>query len=148
MILRKLLFGGAAVETPLANTGLLILRVYTGLILASQHGINKIPPSEKFVQGVSEIGFPIPELFSWAAGGAEFLGGILLAIGLLTRPAALLILITMATAVFGRHATDPFSDKELALTFGFISLTFLLLGSGRYGIDNILQPRKKIKENH
>lgn len=146
MILRKLLFGGAAVETPLANLGLLILRVYTGLVLASQHGIHKFPPSEKFVQGINEIGFPIPELFAWAAGCAEFLGGILLAIGLFTRPAALFILITMLTAVLGRHVGDPFSDKELALTYGLISLSFLLLGSGRYGVDTIFQNRKKTSE--
>lgn len=142
MNFKKLLFGGAAVGTPLANLGLLILRVYTGLILASQHGIYKIPPSDKFVQGVNEIGFPIPGLFAWAAGCAEFLGGILLAIGLFTRPAALFILITMLTAVFGRHALDPFSDKELALSYGFIALCFLLLGSGRYGIDDMFQSRK------
>jgi len=142
MSTKELLLGGAEIGTSSGNVGLMILRVFTGLVLASQHGIRKIPPHENFVQGVGELGFPLPEFFAWAAGSSEFFGGLLLAIGLLTRPAAFFILITMITAAFGRHAADPFSDKELALTFGFMALCFLLLGGGRYAIDAIIQRRK------
>ncbi|MDA2920705.1 DoxX family protein [Desulfobacterota bacterium AH_259_B03_O07] len=85
------------------------------------------------------MGFPQPELFAWAAGCAEFFGGILLMIGLFTRPAAFFILITMIVAVFGQQAADPFSDKELASTYGFIALTFTFIGSGRYGLDSLLK---------
>jgi putative oxidoreductase len=137
MSIKGLLLGGARIDSAYANIGLLILRVYTGLVLASQHGIRKIPPPEKFIQGVGELGFPLPGFFAWSAGCAEFFGGILLAVGLLTRPAAFFILITMLTAVLGRHAADPFSIKELAVTYGFIAITFLLIGSGRYGVDRI-----------
>ena len=142
MSTKELLLGGAKINNTYANLGLLILRVYAGLVLASQHGIRKIPPPEKFIQGVGDLGFPLPEFFAWAAGCAELFGGILLAVGLLTRPAAFFILITMLTAVFGRHAADPFNVKELALTYGFIALCFLLSGSGRYGIDAIIQRRR------
>ena len=142
MSTKELLLGGAKINNTYANLGLLIIRVYAGLVLASQHGIRKIPPPEKFVHGVGELGFPLPEFFAWAAGCAELFGGILLAVGLLTRPAAFFILITMLTAVFGRHAADPFNVKELALTYGFIALCFLLSGSGRYGIDAIIQRRR------
>jgi putative oxidoreductase len=142
MSIQELLLGGGRINNTYANLGLLFLRVYTGLVFASQHGIRKIPPPEKFIQGVGELGFPLPEFFAWAAGCAEFFGGILLAVGLLTRPAAFFILLTMLTAVFGRHAADPFNIKELALTYGFIALFFLLSGSGRYGIDAIIQRRR------
>ena len=142
MSTKELLLGGAKINNTYANLGLLIIRVYAGLVLASQHGIRKIPPPEKFIQGVGDLGFPLPEFFAWAAGCAELFGGILLAVGLLTRPAAFFILITMLTAVFGRHAADPFNVKELALTYGFIALCFLLSGSGRYGIDAIIQRRR------
>ena len=142
MSTKELLLGGAKINNTYANLGLLILRVYAGLVLASQHGIRKIPPPEKFIQGVGELGFPLPGFFAWAAGCSEFFGGILLAVGLITRPAALFILITMLTAVFGRHAADPFNVKEMALTYGFIALCFLLSGSGRYGIDAIIQRRR------
>lgn len=142
MGIKELLIGGTKIQTTSANFGLLVLRVYTGLVLASQHGIGKIPPQEKFIQGVGELGFPLPQFFAWAAGCAEFFGGILLAVGLLTRPAAFFILITMATAVFGRHAADPFNVKELAAVYGIIAITFLFAGSGRYGIDKLFQDRR------
>jgi putative oxidoreductase len=142
MSIKELLLGGAKINSTYANFGLLIIRLYTGLVLASQHGIRKIPPPEKFIQGVAELGFPLPGFFAWSAGCAEFFGGILLAVGLFTRPAAFFILITMVTAVFGRHATDPFNVKELAAAYGFIALCFLLSGSGRYGIDTIFQRRR------
>ncbi len=141
MSVKALLLGGAKINNTYVNFGVLILRLYAGLVLASQHGIRKIPPQEKFIQGVGELGFPIPEFFAWAAGCSEFFGGILLAVGLFTRPAAFFILITMLTAVFGRHAADPFNVKELALTYGFIALFFLLSGSGRYAIDALIQRR-------
>lgn len=142
MSIKELFLGGAKINNSFANFGLLILRVYAGLVLASQHGIGKIPPPEKFIHGVGELGFPLPGFFAWAAGCSEFFGGILLAVGLFTRPAAFFILITMLTAVFGRHAADPFNVKELALTYAFIALCFIFSGSGRYGIDAIIQRRR------
>jgi putative oxidoreductase len=145
MSIKEILLGSATIDTIYANIGLLILRVYTGLALASQHGIRKIPPPEKFIHGVGELGFPLPGFFAWSAGCAEFFGGILLAVGLLTRPAAFFILITMLTAVLGRHAADPFSVKELAVTYGFIAITFLLVGSGRFGIDRLFHHQKTDK---
>ncbi|HEX9654906.1 MAG TPA: DoxX family protein [bacterium] len=137
------LLGGAAIESVAANFGLLILRVFTGLALALGHGINKMPPSERFIEGVSNLGFPAPLFFGWAAAFSELFGGILLAIGLFTRPSALLMFMTMMVAAFLRHAPDPFSDKEKALLFGVIALAFLLIGSGRFGLDAFLMKRSR-----
>jgi putative oxidoreductase len=126
-----------------ADVGLALLRVFTGLTLALAHGIGKIPPSERFVAGVAEMGFPLPVLFTWAAGLAEFAGGLLLAAGLLTRPASFFILFTMFVAVFIRQAGDPFGDLELPLLFGMVALLYLLAGSGRFGLDALLFRRRR-----
>lgn len=137
------LFGPpAGVNAPLTDAGLLVLRVFAGLALAFGHGFGKLPPSTGFVEGVGEMGFPLPALFAWAAAIAEFAGGLLLATGLLTRPSSLLIFFTMATAAFIRHAPDPFSDKEKALLFLFIALLFLMAGAGRYSLDALLARRR------
>lgn len=133
------LIGGDGGASAIADTGLLVLRLMAGLALAFAHGINKMPPSEGFVAGVEAMGFPLPWLFAWAAGIAEFVGGLCLAVGLLTRPASVLIAITMATAFFLRHATDPFGDKEKAFLFGGIALLFLLAGAGRFSVDSIFR---------
>ncbi len=135
------LFGGAAIESASANFGLVVLRVFTGLSLAFGHGINKLPPSERFLEGVANMGFPAPSLFGWAAGFSEFFGGVLFAIGLFTRPSALFMFITMTVAALLRHAPDPFSDKEKALLFGVVALAFLLIGSGKIGLDAMLRKR-------
>ena len=117
---------------------LTLLRVFIGLSMAFSHGLGKIPPNEQLIGGVQGMGFPMPELFAWAAGLAEFAGGILLAVGLLTRPAAAFVVFTMAVAAFGVHAADPFGVKEMALLYFFTSLFFVIHGAGRWSVDNIL----------
>lgn len=126
---------GTTTNARSTDLGLLILRVFSGLALALAHGRGKFPPSDRFVEGVAKLGFPLPEVFAWAAAGAELIGGVLLALGLLTRPSALLIAFTMGTAAFLRHANDPFSGKEKALLFLVIAVVLLLAGAGRYSID-------------
>ena len=142
MKIKELLIGGVNLDSSLAHTGLLLLRVFTGLTLLFQHGLRKMPPSPRFVETVGTLGFPLPELFAWVAGLAEVIGGGLLALGLFTRPAAASILFTMLVAAFGRHALDPFREKELALTFACIAAVFLFIGSARYGIDTMIRNRK------
>lgn len=140
--LRSILTGTTTNATS-TDVGLLALRLFTGLALAFAHGLGKFPPSERFIAGVATMGFPVPALFAWAAAGAELIGGILLAIGLFTRPSAFLILATMATAGFIRHAPDPFSGKEKALLFGAVALLFLLAGAGRYSVDAMMRGGKR-----
>ena len=140
--LRSFLLGNTT-NSRSTDLGLLVLRVFTGLALALAHGRGKFPPSERFIDGVARMGFPLPEVFAWGAAGSELIGGTLLALGLLTRPSAALIAFTMGTAAFIRHAPDPFSGKEKALLFGLVALLFVLAGAGRYSIDALLRGGKR-----
>lgn len=117
------------------NIGLLLLRLGIGLSLAFGHGLGKLPVSEGFIQGVDELGFPFPTFFAWSAALSEFLGGILIAIGFLTRPSAFFVTFTMLVAAFLRHADDPFSSKEKAFLFAVVAIFFLIVGPGRYSVD-------------
>lgn len=117
------------------------LRAYAGLALAFGHGMGKIPPSENFITGVGELGFPMPEVFGWLAGFSEFVGGILLALGLFTRPSALMIAVTMFVAGVLRHAQDPFKMKELAFLYLAIALVFVARGGGKWSGDRVLARR-------
>ncbi len=138
---RELLFGGANIDSEHANVGLAILRVISGLSIAFGHGIGKIPPSAGLVAGTAKLGFPLPEFFAWAAAFGEFGGGLLLALGLLTRPGTFLMGFTMMVAAFGVHAADPFGIKEMALLYLAIAVMFLLVGSGKYGVDACIRSR-------
>ena len=146
--LRDILFGGAGAGSWFGDIGLLILRL-TGLMLAVGHGLGKFPPSDMMVGGVKQLGFPIPVVFAWLAAIAELFGGLLLALGLLTRPAAFLIICTMLTAALRVHWNDPFfmtgtgGSKEPALLFLLPALALLFTGAGRYGIDPYLRGRRE-----
>lgn len=136
---KQLLFGGPDQLPISGELGLLILRVSTGLTMAIAHGWGKVPPAGQFVGMVEQMGFPVPIVFAWLAGIAEFFGGILIALGLLTRPAALLLAINMAVAFFIAHGDDPFDVAELAMIFGCVALSIMFVGSGRFSVDRMIR---------
>ena len=138
MPIKRLLFGSTT-NARATDLGLLLLRLFAGLAIAIAHGFGKFPPSERFVAGVAEMGFPIPFFFAWAAALSEAVGGILLAIGLATRPSALMIAATTAAAGFIRHADDPFSGAEKALLFCAVAVLFAFAGAGRYSVDALIR---------
>jgi len=112
----------------------------TGLGMA-YHGYGKVfgGNMHKMAEGVAAMGFPAPEFFAWAAALSEFAGGILLALGLFTRPAALFILITMGVAAFIKHGADPFQKKELALAYFVAAGALALMGAGKYAFDTSIK---------
>ena len=130
-------------ESPLRNEiSITTLRIFVGLTMAITHGAGKLPPPEKFLQGVTELGFPIPAFFAWSAGVTELAGGIFLAFGLFTRPAAFVLSFTMLVAIFGTHWPDPFSKKEMGLLYLFIFVLFLVRGGSRWSADNYINRNK------
>lgn len=130
---------GITEEKNTANeVSLTLLRVFVGLTLALTHGIGKVPPPQMMVDGLASMGFPCPSCFAWAAGLAEFVGGLFLAFGLFTRPAAGFVAFTMAVAAFLAHAQDPFAKKELALFYLVTSLVFAVRGAGKYSLDRVI----------
>jgi putative oxidoreductase len=140
-MLKQLLFGGESGLSPLANAGFALLRIFAGVALALGHGFGKLPPSEKFIAGTANLGFPMPEFFAWAAALSEFAGGILLALGLMTRVSAFFIAVTMTVAVLGVHINDPFNKQELALMYLFVSVLYLLKGAGDWSIDAMIRSK-------
>jgi putative oxidoreductase len=88
------------------DVALLVLRL-SGLGLAVFHGWPKlagmISGQSRFVEGVAQMGFPLPAVFAWAAALSETLGGLLVFLGLGTRIAAGFCAVTMLVAAFFRH---------------------------------------------
>jgi putative oxidoreductase len=121
------------------DLGLMILRVVAGLALAFLHGFGKIPPTEQFLGMVSAIGVPAPVLMAWLAGLAEFAGGLLIAIGLFTRPAAVVLIVHFLVVVLVAHAPDPIATREPALLFLSIGVLLLLAGPGQFSFDAVLK---------
>ena len=90
--LKSLLFAGPGTGSVISDVALAVVRVCTGLLIALGHGKGKlfhdgtfgIP--EQLIQGTAKLGFPAPTFFAWCSVLTEFLGGILLAIGLFDAP--------------------------------------------------------------
>jgi putative oxidoreductase len=76
------------------------------------------------------------------AGAIEFFGGLLILVGLFTRPAAFLISGLMAAAYFMAHAPSGFlplvNQGELAAIYSFLYLYFAFAGGGAWSLDALL----------
>jgi putative oxidoreductase len=69
---------------------------------------------------------------------SEFLCGLLVLVGLLTRLAIIPIFITMFIAYFIAHSEDAFQTKELAFVFMILSIIVFVSGSGKISIDSLI----------
>ena len=68
------------------------------------------------------------------AAFSEFFGGILLIIGLLTRPAAALLAFTMIVAIFSHINADEGFSSPLEMLIVMVAI--IILGPGKYSLDN------------
>ena len=108
-----------------------LLRVVAGFLFAC-HGAQKL---FGFPGGVETTTMPLIV----AAGVIELGGGILIALGLLTRPAAFIASGTMAVAYFMGHGGKGFwpilNGGELAALYAFLWLYVTFRGGGRFSLD-------------
>ena len=125
------------------DTGLLILRVGVGLMFMG-HGCPKIfggPEKWEALGGAMKsvgIGFA-PTFWGFMAAFSEFVGGALLALGLLTLPACALLLVTMVVATamhLGKG--DPFTQYSHGLEAAILFLSLILIGPGKYAVDSLI----------
>jgi putative oxidoreductase len=96
-----------------------------------------------FVRQVVHLGFP--PAVAWLVMAVEFLGGIALALGVLSRLAALGVATVMAVAVWKVHALNGFfmnwrgvagrgEGYEYPLVLGGVALVILVAGPGGYSL--------------
>ena len=125
---------------------LLILRIAVGAFLMYT-GIPKLLAGTEGEHGWTKLGgtmglFGItfaPTFWGFMAAFSEGVGGLLILLGFIFRPAAFLVLCTMFVAVY-MHVTVMHGGYGLALTLGILAVVFLIVGPGRYSIDR----RKRI----
>ena len=115
-----------------------ILRIIAAFLFM-QHGAQKLfgVPSDQPANTV--------ELLSLMglAGVLEFFGGLLLLVGLFTRPVAFILSGQMAAAYFMQHAPHGFwpvlNKGELAALYCFVFLYFAAVGGGEWSADRLLR---------
>jgi len=120
--------------------GLLLMRVGLGTMMVIHGGPKVMGGPEVWASlggAMGAIGvYTAPVFWGAAAAFTEAIGGALVVLGLATRPAALLIVITMVVAAamhLGRG--DGISGASHAIEVGFAYLGLLFVGPGRFSID-------------
>jgi putative oxidoreductase len=136
-IMKKLLRWLLTTSPLAADLGLLVMRLYVGGLLAFAHGVDKMRNLDAFVVQVDALKMPSAQVLAVCAALAEFVGGILLTLGLLGRGAAAAVMVTMGVAVLQVHSADPFARKELAIVYGLGALALVLAGPGRISLDHL-----------
>lgn len=121
-------------SSKLSRCFLSIMRIATAL-LYMQHGGQKlfsIPPAEQTPPLMSLMGL---------AGVLELFGGLLILLGLFTRPVAFILSGQMAVAYFMVHAPQGFwpllNKGELAALYSFVFLYLAVAGGGSLSLDHL-----------
>lgn len=124
----------------LRDLGLLLLRVGVGGLFMA-HGWPKLAGGAstwaKVGQATKALGIDFaPTFFGFMAAATEFVGGLLVVVGLLFRPALALLLVTMGVALsMHLRAGDDFVTWSNAATSGLVFGALLLTGPGRYRLS-------------
>jgi putative oxidoreductase len=115
-----------------------LLRIISGFLFMA-HG------AQKLFGFLAPPGAPSPALMSqMGIGGVlEFFGGLLLILGLFTRPVAFILSGMMAVAYFQMHAPAGFwplqNRGELAVLYCFVFLFLAVAGGGEWSLDRLLR---------
>jgi putative oxidoreductase len=135
-----------ALEQTLSPFAEPLVRVAAGLMLLP-HGAQKlfgwfggygVDATGQFF--AAKLGLP-PSL-ALVAGLIEFFGGLFLALGFLTRPAAALVVGLMGVAVVSVHWGNGFfwtnGGYEYPLLWGIVALSYVIRGGGAYSVDALI----------
>ena len=117
-----------------------ILRIMVGLLFL-EHGLAKIVD---FPHQPNHSPYALFTLVPGLQGLLELVGGLLLALGLFTRPVAFILAGNMAVAYFMVHAPRGFfpllNGGELAIVYCFVFLYFWVAGGGEWSLDRLRAP--------
>lgn len=127
--------------------GIAVLRIAIGLVFMA-HGAQKL-----FVYGLAgtgqafaHMGIPLPALSAAVVAFVEFFGGIALVLGVVSRVAALLLVVDMAVAILKVHLKNGFflpTGFEYAFTMLAANAGLTLTGPGAFALSNVLGRSKR-----
>lgn len=151
--LQQLLIGSSLSDNSTLNIGLLLFRLHIGLSIAIHAGWPKMSTLAApgwFNDQVAGLGFTFPSPAFWAtlASWGEFVGGIGIALGILTRFNAFQLAFQFFVISFLWYdKPEPLTGMyfQQTLFWGYVLIVFA--GSGRISIDHYLLKRQQVRIN-
>ena len=126
------------------HTGLGIIRILVGALM-TYHGLEVFNEDimDGYVTRLSNLHFPAPVIMAYVGKGSEFIGGVFLTLGLLTRLAIIPLIATMAIICFGMGSGKFWYEDQHPFLFILLCLVFFFCGPGRYSLDKIIFKNKE-----
>ncbi|MFD2521555.1 DoxX family protein [Emticicia soli] len=118
------------------SAGFAIVRIITGLLLA-YHGLEIFEPAkiQEYASWDSIKTMPFPAFWAYLGKAAELLGGVLLTIGFLTRPAALVIALTMLFICFKIGNGKFWYEDQHPFLFFLLAMIYFFTGAGKWSVE-------------
>jgi putative oxidoreductase len=119
--------------------GALFIRLAVGvrLVEGTQDNVFSYARMQEFASFLAGLGTPFPLFSAFLSAYAQFICGILVVVGLFTRPAGLVIAINFVVALVLAHRTTPFLATWQATMMLAGGLFFLFNGSGAFALDRL-----------
>jgi putative oxidoreductase len=144
-MLKKIIATDAAKST-------ILVRVMVGAVFLSE-GVQKFLFAEKLGAGrFAKIGLPNPDFLGPFVGSFEIICGVLILLGLLTRLAAIPLLIIMLVAIATTKATlltengvwSMLHDSRTDWSMLLGNIFLLVKGGGEWSVDRLISCRRSV----
>jgi putative oxidoreductase len=135
--MRRLLFLPGLAQ--FSDLGLLLLRLLVGgfLMWGTWDNIESSARMREFVAFLAANRFPMPSLLAPVSVYAQFICGALIAAGLLTRWAGLVMVLNFVVAMVMVHWDQSYREQWPAAILVVVSLYFAFRGAGRFSLDRV-----------
>jgi putative oxidoreductase len=130
-----------------AGYGIAVLRIIVGIIFMA-HGSQKLFGMfggyglEGTGQYMASLGLNPGYLMALLSGSAEFFGGLALFLGLLVRPAAVVLIVMLVVAILSVHIHNGLFMANNGFEYGLVLLgvavAVLIEGAGRLSVDRLI----------
>ncbi|PVD52671.1 DoxX family protein [Terrimonas sp.] len=130
-------------DSCMMQEGLTFIRIIIGLLMV-YHGWEVFDKAKmvEYAKWERFNSYAAPAVMVYIGKGAELISGVLLAFGLFTRIAAVILIITMLYICFKVGNGRFWYEDQHPFLFALLGLIYFFAGGGKYSIDNILFKKK------
>jgi putative oxidoreductase len=123
--------------------GYSVIRIFLGITLI-YHGKEVFDAKlmGDYGKWLTDLHFPAPAMMAYLGKGSEFIGGVLLALGLFTRAACVFLCVTFLSIAFFMGHGKIFMEDQHPFMYVLFCLIFIFSGAGNISFDSYFWKEK------